>query len=178
MASILAEQRSVRKGITDEERETSDISTVSDQQTTLLESPLWVVELPSLNRRVIFEVEGSLPAWFTNTVQALDQLGSLQDNWDSYGAPRISSTSILAALELLASVMGEKTPTPAVVPTNRGHVLLEWHTHGVDLEVEAVSSQYVHVMFEDVGNAIEWERDLGSDLTPLVECLQRLSQTD
>jgi hypothetical protein len=180
MASVLEERPGVRQGITDEDWKASNISTVSTQQGALVEwqTATQRIVSPFLDGQLILETEGSLPAWFTRTMQALDRLGSLQDDWDSYGAPRISRTSIFAALDLLLPVMGDKTPAPAVVPTNRGTVLLEWHTRGVDLEIEVVSSQRLDVAFEDADHAIEWEREIGSDLAPLIACLQRLSETD
>jgi hypothetical protein len=115
---------------------------------------------------------------FPDVVAALDELAQLPANWDSYGAGTIRHSSLLATLELLLRIMRENTPMPALVPTNRRTILVEWHTRGIDLEVEVHGSDRLHVAFEDSRDGTEWEAELGSDLTRLVECIERLSKRD
>ena len=60
------------------------------------------------------------------------------------------------------------TLEPTVVPTSKGSVQLEWHEHGIDLEVEILSPYRIHVSFEDeLDSKNNWERELKSDLTRL-----------
>lgn len=79
----------------------------------------------------------------------LNDLANLSANWDSYGAKRIDTLCIRTAFNVLASVMREDTPAPWIVPTPDGHVQFEWHTQGIDLEVEVSSAVSIHVSYED-----------------------------
>jgi hypothetical protein len=57
-----------------------------------------------------------------------ETLRRLPENWDSYGAARLDPAVIDRAQLFLARV--------SVVPCSDGAVQLEWHTHGLDLEIE------------------------------------------
>lgn len=129
-----------------------------------------------LNRHVVIQSQ-TPPRWIETVVAALDELGGLPDNWDSYGAQPIRHASLLAAVELLANVMHEETPLPTAIPTNRGTVQLEWHTRGIDLEIEVRGSGRLHVMFEDSRRGTEWEGDVGADLTRVVKFIHQLTTT-
>jgi hypothetical protein len=133
---------------------------------------------PFLNGRLTVESEGPLPVWFRRAVAALDELAQLPTDWDSYGAGAIGHQSILATAELLLGIMRDDTPFPSVVPTNRGTVLLEWHTRGVDLEVEVRGRDRIHASFEDSRDGTQWEAEIGPDLTQLVQSIERLSERD
>jgi hypothetical protein len=179
MSSTLDKPR-VRDQITDEDWKFGDITTASTQRSTLACWPATVqrFRFPFLHGQLVIECQGSLPKWFQEAIASLDELGELPANWDSYGAKRIRHSSILAAIELLFCVMRDETPAPAVVPTNRGTVMLEWHTQGVDLEVEVIGPGRLHVAFENTGEGTEWEEEIGSNLSHLIECIDRLSKTN
>ena len=103
-------------------------------------------------------------------------LVDLLPNWDSYGARQISGRSIGAAVDLLLQVMRVDTPQPAIVPTSDGFVQIEWHTRGIDLEVEVVSPTLIHVFHKDhKSGAAPREIDLGYDLTELRAFVGELS---
>jgi hypothetical protein len=134
--------------------------------------------LPRFEAAPLSEVSSPLPNWFGKTVASLDELSRLPANWDSYGAAPVFQPAIRSAVSLLASVARQDTPAPAVVPTNRGAVLLEWHTRGIDLEVEIQGPNRMHVLFEDSHDRTQWEGDVGADWTRLTECIDRLSDVD
>ena len=69
------------------------------------------------------------------TMIRLDEIAVLPPNWDSYGGETPWPENVAIARRL-ALLFGQP---PAVVPTSRGGVQLEWHGHGFDVEV------YVHV---------------------------------
>lgn len=125
---------------------------------------------------VVELVGDSLPAWVEPTLQSLGRLLQLESNWDTYGAPRLQPDCVAAALELIFSALPDEAPVPSVVPTSRGGLQIEWHTRGVDLEVEFLSSTRVHGLFEDSRTGSSWEKDLSFDLGPLVEAISTLSQ--
>ncbi len=123
---------------------------------------------------VTFE-EVDPPAWLEPTVRRLLDLLSLLPDWDSYGARSVDRLHVNAAFQVLSLIMRHDTPAPSVVPTNRGGVQLEWHTGGIDLEIETLSTQELLVSFEDSTTGTEWEREIASDLTLPVECIARLT---
>lgn len=133
-------------------------------------------EYPIPGGKVVISVEGDPPAWLDPTAEALAGLLYLGPNWDSYGAHPIDRVHVFAALDLLLLVMQDDTPAPTVVPTNRGGVQLEWHARGIDLEIETLSLHRRHVSFEDSATNDEWEGEVVSNLTPLVDCIGRLSR--
>jgi hypothetical protein len=96
------------------------------------------------------------------TLRALGRLLALTPGWDSYGALPVDPACALAAWHLLTAILREDSPAPAVVPTVRGGVQLEWHVKGVDLEIEVGAARLYHVAFEDNATGEAWEKELPS----------------
>jgi len=126
--------------------------------------------------KIVITVGRDTPAWMVPTTKALVELLSLPPNWDTYGASRIDPTYIPAVLQLLLGVMQGETPLPAVVPTSRGGIQLEWHTRGIDLEVEFASPFRVLGLYEDLRSDRRWEAELTFDLTPLARAIAQLTE--
>src|SRR6476659_749758 len=84
-------------------------------------------------------VSGSAPEWLAKADETLQTLLALPPNWNSYGARTIQPDVVQATSSLLHDIARDDTPQPAIVPTVRGGVQLEWHTRGVDLEIEIES---------------------------------------
>jgi hypothetical protein len=124
--------------------------------------------------RVLLQPVGSAPTWLRQVCDRLSRILALPDNWDSYGARGFDPGAAVQALEVLQLVMHEDTPPPAIVPTAAGTLQLEWHTRGVDLEVEFLPSGHLAVSFEDVTAGVEWDKEFGSDLTELAGCIRAL----
>jgi hypothetical protein len=119
--------------------------------------------------------EQNNPAWLPSVRVALEELRELRKDWDSYGAAPVSPVMIGAAYELLQQIVPARVPMPSIVPTSNGSVQIEWHTHGIDLEVRLLSPARISVAFEDStnpGNA--WERELTFDMTPLKALMSHL----
>jgi len=76
-------------------------------------------------------------------------------------------------LDILTAVLRNDTEAPAVVPSAGGHLQAEWHTNGVDLEVEVLSPTSVAVYYRDQNG--QWDQLLSRDLKSLVEAIDRLS---
>lgn len=156
----------------------STVTTVSPRRATLVGQDLALrrstFKFPE--RTLVVESTGPLPIWFERAIESLVRLAQLPVNWDSYSAEAIGYRSILATVELLSAILRDTSPFPFFVPTNRGTVLLEWHTHGIDLEIEVVGRGQAFASFEDSNDGTKWEIAIGSDLTPLVECIERLTK--
>jgi hypothetical protein len=114
-------------------------------------------------------------AWYAPTLAAASTLLQLPDNWDKQGAVRVKPAIVQAAMTLLNGIMLDDTPAPSVVPTVRGGIQLEWHTRGIDLEVEFLTPSRIQGLFEDQREGVSWEKELSSDLAPLREAIANLS---
>ncbi|MBI3696221.1 MAG: hypothetical protein HY238_15465 [Acidobacteria bacterium] len=108
--------------------------------------------------------------------QALSSLLALPTNWDSYGARPVNPECVSYALQLLRSTMKAETPAPAVVPTCAGGVQIEWHTRGIDLEIEIRSPGQSSVLYEDHQDGTTWEGEVTTDLNHLRRLISTLSR--
>ena len=119
--------------------------------------------------KFIFE---SMPnEWIVPLLQQVFQLGSLPPNWDSYGGHPIDHAAVAATVMLLWNVLRPKDPPPAIVPTSRGGVLLEWHEGGIDLEIDIHSPSRFHLVVEEDGQEEVFVR---ADLEVIEEKLDML----
>lgn len=164
-------------GITDKILRSSG-GTTTTGGTTMLSVPAepiqqMRIELP--DGELIIDADSDAPDWLAPTAQVLADLLHLPSGWDSYAARPVTTSHVEAALQVLWSVIRRDTPAPTVVPTNQGGVQLEWHTGGIDLEIETLSKRRFLVSFEEAGTATEWERVIESDLSLIVDCIERLS---
>lgn len=118
---------------------------------------------------------GGWPAWLGNADEDLIRLLRLPHNWDSYGAIQVSKENAIAALNLLINVVEERTPKPAFIPTNQGSVQLEWHTGGIDLEIEILSPHRFFLSFENSNTGETLEKEITAmNISPIVDCLGTL----
>jgi hypothetical protein len=62
-----------------------------------------------------------------------------------------------------------------VVPTARGGIQLEWHTRGIDLEIELAVPEGIHVLYEDAAGEEEWELEPGASRERLASLMAHLS---
>jgi hypothetical protein len=118
----------------------------------------------------------SIPKWLEQTTKALLAIVALDDDWDSYGAKRISPKIASAVVELLRDIMFSSTPVPQIVPAANGSIQLEWHIADIDLEIEVESLARSQVLFEDKQNEEPgWEGEISNDLSKLVHYIQLLT---
>jgi hypothetical protein len=125
--------------------------------------------------------EVQLGPGFARTFDALNDLLRLPANWDGFGAPPIDPRIAHRALGVLDRVMSASTPAPSVVPTSRGAVQFEWHTRGIDLEVEFLSDKQFRASFEDLRTGAQWDAELSFDagrqeLEALADAVRLLSR--
>ena len=149
------------------------VSTLSARhERPLEESDDWSLEAALL----VVVARDDPPAWLVPTVEILCELLSLQENWDSYGAPPVASRNVQTALEVLSDIMRDDTPMPQVIPTSRGGVQLEWHTRGIDLEIETISPFKLDVLCEDLRTGEKLEEEVWLfDMHRLAAWVGRLS---
>ena len=113
----------------------------------------------------------SLSGWLSCVMDQLGHLLSLEENWDSYGAKRVSFHSAVAMLNLIPSIAAAESPVPTLVPTNVGGIQLEWHENNIDLEIEIGPRGKPQVYVFDASSETEFE---GEDLEKAMEALDRI----
>ena len=94
-----------------------------------------------------------------NTQEVINQLENLRKlgpNWDSYDGSPIEPICISAAIAFVQN-LASHVPAPSVVPSTHGHVNLEWHTEGLELEIEFVSETCIRGLFADCTDGATWE---------------------
>lgn len=177
MTIITAEPEAIDR-LTDQDWQASNITSALPDRATLTGGTVGRREfrLPFDGGELVVETVEDPPAWMEPMVQSLEKLLQLEPDWDTYGGSPIDPGCVAAALNLVSDILLDDTPAPSVVPTSRGGVQLEWHTCGVDLEVEFLSATRVCGLFEDTIDGTSWEKDLSSDLRPLVKAISRLSE--
>lgn len=79
-------------------------------------------------------------------IELLAPLAALDDDWDGYGALAPRAGALKAAADVLVE-WGRSIPSPQVMASVGGGVLLEWESRDVDLvvDVEAEGSVSVYV---------------------------------
>src|SRR5262245_44338244 len=97
-----------------------------------------LAEFPLSSGQLVVALEGRPPRWAEPTLRKLGELLRLPANWNSYGARPVDSACAWAAFQLLSRLLPDDALPPAIVPTSGGGVQLEWHTHGVDLEIQVL----------------------------------------
>jgi len=127
-------------------------------------------------RELAGKIVGDLPDWILSAIQSMGKLLELGPDWDTYGGSPVSPRILVAAIQWLFELFSDEMPEPSVVPTSRGGLQLEWHTRGIDLEVEFLSATRIIGLFEDAETGTYWEKDLSSDLAPLVDAISKLSK--
>jgi hypothetical protein len=112
------------------------------------------------------------PAWLGSSIGRLRELLALPRNWDSYGAEPVRVEAAQSMLDVLGATMKPDSPAPTIVPSSHGHLQAEWHTNGIDLEVEVVTPVEIHVFYRDAHRT--WEKPLSSDLSELAAAVRKL----
>ena len=119
----------------------------------------------------------ALPAWLDERSQTILGFPELPPNWNTYGARPVDRAVALAAARLLQDVVSPDSPCAEVIPTTTGGVQIEWHVHGIDLEVRITCPDYYAVSFELLGSGESWERAFDyKDRDRLRAAIARLTQ--
>ena len=89
--------------------------------------------------RVVVRVHSPAPPDpIVNVIRKASELVHLPTGWNSYGAKPVTNEAVEAAIAFLVEAISasQNVVAPAIVPTVRGGLQLEWHRRGVDLEIE------------------------------------------
>ena len=116
-----------------------------------------------------------IPSSILVMTHKLEELSSLNDNWDSYGAKRPSQSALLGAMRWASELFSPFTPDPDVFPMANGNVQLEWSQHGMDIELEISSISTCIAYVCDLRTQDEWEDKFIYDITRLARVVTELS---
>jgi hypothetical protein len=133
-----------------------------------------LMRLPGGEISIVLPPDVDEPSWLIPCLEALSDIGSLPENWNSYGASPVAINAVADTLRLMAAVMSETMPLPNFVPTRRGGIQLEWHTKGIDLEIDVLPSGRLYASLEDQETGEERQVDITANLQPLRPVLVRL----
>jgi len=176
MSTAIAERPTLER-LTDADWRPSATTTIMSWTAALSAQirPHRALRYPFAGGEIIVTIPDSSPPWVVPTIERLGGLLALEQGWDSYGSPCIDPRYVGAAVRLILDAMQDDTPVPSVVPTSRGGVQLEWHTRGIDLEVEFVSPYRLRVFWQDQRTGQVSETEVIQDLRPLTMALATLS---
>ena len=71
-----------------------------------------------------------------DALRTISNLVRLDDNWDSYGSPRIQQAAVERVVQVLCAADGEDPPPPRIVPVSGGGLQIEWAAGVRELEIE------------------------------------------
>lgn len=124
--------------------------------------------------RIFIDQSWPEPDWLPPTRRAIERLTRLPADWDSYGARCTQANAVKAALDVLGRTMQRHSPVPAVVPTVTGGLQLEWHTGGIDLEVEATPDGSILMFCDGTSCPTPQDCEITQDPTPLAQVIATL----
>ncbi len=110
----------------------------SRSRTLLTEDNRVRVNLTLPTKELVIEVPQEDQDWLYSTLHGLQRISKLSANWDSYGSAPITDDAIVGALCAIVGLLehlNHELPPPAIVPTSRGGIQLEWHRGGGDIEI-------------------------------------------
>ena len=124
-------------------------------------------KLPDTDASVDAEDTTDMPPWLTDVLPRLDELATLQHNWDSYGSPPPTAELMAKALALVQR--GERLlgdwppeefgiPTPSIVPLSGGGIQYEWQTPVKELELVFFENEPPSALAVDIASGETTER--------------------
>lgn len=105
------------------------------------EEPRFFIITRSIDEEDATKTSSLLPDYLLSASQRLTEIHALPDDWDSYGALRISDRAIEAARQLLLRLpwqpanIGNASPY-ALAPLASGGIQIEWRGNRTALEIE------------------------------------------
>ena len=108
-----------------------------------------------------------MPPWLTDVLPRLEELATLEENWDSYGSPPPPlelMSDALALVQRAERLLGYRRrqetaiPTPSIVPLSGGGVQIEWQRPVKELELEFFEGRPPVALAVDIATGETTER--------------------
>lgn len=100
-------------------------------------------------------------------LNAINQVITLEEGWDSYGGQSTTIQAVLRALDFMNGILTSEAPMPQITAVPDGGLQLEWHTPGRDLEVEFRPEEGAYVYYWDESRDEEWTKPLDAVMSDL-----------
>jgi hypothetical protein len=113
------------------------------------------------------------PAWVELSRRQIANIQALEEGWDGYKAGPIRRDVIAYATAVLNEIMKS---APHIAPMSHDGVMIEWHTKGIDLEIEIERPGSLWVSFENAWTNKEYEGTLASNLSKLQDWIDQLTR--
>lgn len=114
------------------------------------------------------------PSWTSAVAEEIVKLQLLVREWDGYGAGPIRGDVLNFATQLLSRIMQSETPPPHLTPMSHEGILIEWHQHGIELEIEVEAPTQVWISSTVDSEEKEWF--VGSDFSSLKMPISELTR--
>jgi hypothetical protein len=116
-------------------------------------------------RRESVQSTAGMPSaeWLQRTLKQVEELSALDDDWDGYGASRVSAGAAMMVVNFLFKVAYPKLAAPEVVPSPDGGLQVEWHMNDIDFEAIFEPEEQPRALVEDLADGTEAEVVVGDE---------------
>lgn len=116
------------------------------------------------------------PRWRQSVNLQLEEISKFGAGWDGFSGGAIRRDVLNYTCQILEEIMFPNTPAPNITPMSHEGIMIEWHEHAIDLEIEIETPGQLWVSFEDSRDAISEEYSLRSDLRRVEGPIQKLTK--
>jgi hypothetical protein len=99
----------------------------------------------------------------------------LEDNWDSYDGLAPTKAALLGAQQLASAVFNDDVPRPYVFPVPNGSVQIQWSCRNLEVEIEVVSFDKIHLYLEDLTTGFTIEEECTIDFSAISNAVADLA---
>lgn len=116
--------------------------------------------LSAIDRLIVRDIETQ---WTKVVAAKLNDLVKLPEGWDGYDGKSVDFRIAHFAVQLLQHVYVEGVPSPSLVPGSDGSLQIEWHSNGLDIELDILGVNQVDCLKRDLETGGEEELELTVD---------------
>ena len=120
------------------------------------------------------KIGADAPTWVLDALNTFQELLELPPNWNGYGGRPVTGVAVVEALKVLAAFASNVEEAPAIVPTGRGGLQIEWHMNDLDLEISISPNGRITVGWDDNRTGTQWDGDLLENLERVEAMMVRL----
>lgn len=103
--------------------------------TTTPEWAQWVGPAKEPPQVTLLGTDDAAP-WVPEVLAKVGELTALRPGWDGASGCPLSASAVRAAVSFMNRKLSNSTVAPQIVPTRAGGLQMEWHSRGIDLEIE------------------------------------------
>lgn len=124
----------------------------------------------------VFGVNRS-PNWLPDILNRLVGLVRLPRGWDGHDGQPVKIDVASFAIQFILETSEPNISAPQIVPLSYGGIQLEWHEHGIDLEIEIQAPNKTFVSFKDHRTGEEFESEFSTDYAEVMRVMRVLASS-